>query len=615
MDSGRLENPPCEDGSSSPDTKEAVQQGYASSLSIARPASPIEPVGGSPRAGLLLPALIFAVSALVAATYWPVLSARAISFDDNQYLIDNPLVRTPGWASAGRFMMEVSRPSTVAGYYQPLTMISLMLDCALGGSPDDFRPFHRTSLMLHLLNTGLLVVLLYLLFGEPWVAAAGGLLFGLHPLNVEAIATIGERKTVLSPFFAFGCMILYVQYARHAGKVLYVASLAAYLLALLAKPISMPLPVMLLLLDVWPLGRWGRRAVIEKVPFLAMGGLFGIITVISQGQFAPVPVPGDYPLVRVPLILCHGLIFYLQKIAWPVHLSVHYPYPDPLGMSNPAVAAGVLATCLLVPLVVVSLRWTPALAIGMLCFLVALFPTMGLVGFSVVLTSDKYVYLPFVGLLIPLSWSANEALRRASPARRAWAGRTGGALVVCVLGCLLAAATRRTLEPWKDTVSLHKHMRALAPRAVIVHNNLAMALMKQGRTDEAIESLREALRVNPRYGLAHRNLADALLGQGDVDGAITHYAAAARLEPNLPIVHFRLGTLLLSRGRLDEASSQLRAALALKPDLAEAHNNLGSVLLRQSQVPEAVAHFREALRLRPDLAGARQNLERAEALR
>ena len=198
---------------------------------------------------ILLGGLLVIVCVVAAAAHWPALPARALSFDDHQYLHNNQLVQNPSWTSAWRFLSEVFEPSTVGGYYQPLAMISLMFDCAMGGGPDNLRPFHVTSLSLHVLNTALVIVLLYMLFGKVWPAAMVGLLFGVHPLTVEPIPWIGERKTLLASFFALWCVIIYVRYSRKSSWKLYAGCVVMYVLALMAKPTTTPLPVLLLLLD------------------------------------------------------------------------------------------------------------------------------------------------------------------------------------------------------------------------------------------------------------------------------------------------------------------------------------------------------------------------------
>ncbi|MHC4067344.1 MAG: hypothetical protein ACYSUI_22970, partial [Planctomycetota bacterium] len=283
----------------------------------------------------LLAGLVIAVAVIVLAVHWPALRAQGLSSDDGMYLTRNRLVQQPSWTSAGRFMNEVFEPSTVKGYYQPLTMISLMLDYAIAGQADDLRTFHRTSLALHVANTALVVVLVYLLFGQSWTAAIVGLVFGVHPLAVDPIAWVSERKTLLAAFFAFWCLVLYAGYVRKPNRKLYAGAVLAYLLALMAKPTSTPLPLLLLLLDYWPLRRLSRKAVLDKIPLIAIGVAFMAITIISQSRAAFVRMPGEETPGRIPLILFHNVIFYLWKVVWPVSLSSHYPSPRPMGLSNP----------------------------------------------------------------------------------------------------------------------------------------------------------------------------------------------------------------------------------------------------------------------------------------
>lgn len=222
------------------------------------------------RQHIILAFLIILVCSIIAITHWPALSAKALSFDDNEYLTENPLVQNPGWSSAKRFLTEILTPSTVGGYYQPLTMISLMTDYAIGGRVDNLMPFHRTSLILHVINTGLIIVFLYMLFGQSWAAALAGLIFGVHPMTVETIPWIGERKTLLAAFFTLWCLILYVRYARSGSRGFFIASVIAYVLAMMSKPISLPVPALLLLLDFWPLGRLKWKTVWEKLPYFIL---------------------------------------------------------------------------------------------------------------------------------------------------------------------------------------------------------------------------------------------------------------------------------------------------------------------------------------------------------
>ncbi len=498
----------------------------------------------------LLAGLLIVVCAAVLVAHWPALSAQTMFLDDGQYLTKNLLVQNPSWASARRFLSEVLEPSTVQGYYQPLTMISLMADYALGGRVDNLRPFRSTSLALHITNTALVIVLLYLLFGRAWIAAGVGLLFGLHPMTVETIPWLGERKTLLSAFFALWCLILYVRFTRNGGWKLYIGCMVMYVLSLMSKPTSTPLPVLMLLMDFWPLKRLRWRTVLEKLPFFMMGGISAVITYISQSRTAAVITPAEHGLQHIVLVLCHNIIFYLYKIVWPANLSSYYGYPQPLGLSNSMVLAGVIGTCVLIPLLVISLRWTRVILTGWLFFFIAIFPAMGVVGFTISIASDRFVYLPSVGLLMILVsfiiWFCGTHI----PAfKRKQEGKSVircivVAMLVLILAGAEAVATRRYLVHWRDTVSLTKYMLTLTPDAAPVHYGLACVLQKQGKFNEAISHYQKALRGNPNNVEAHNNL----------------------------------GVILLAQGKLDKAAGHFRQALQFKPDFAEAYNNLAWIL-------------------------------------
>ncbi len=551
--------------------------------------------------------LILPVVGAVLLAHGPALSARALSFDDQQYLLDNYLVRNPSWASVARFLSEVRNPSTVNGYYQPLAMLSLMADCAMGGGPENLAPFHRTSLALHAANTALIIVLLYLLLGNAWAAAFAGLLFGVHPMTVETIPWVGERKTLLATFFALTSLVAYVRYVRTGRRRWYGLALAVFVLALLSKPTTTPLPLLLLLLDFWPLDRLSRKAALEKVPFLAVAGLSAVITYVSQKTSSGVYDPGALSPLRVPLTLCHNIIFYPWKMLRPVNLSSHYPFPEPMDLSEPMVRAGVVGTLLLIPLLLLSLRWTRALLTGWLFFFVAIFPTLGIIGFTDVIASDKYAYFPVVGFLLVLALFLTRLW-----GQKAHGGRLSRrwmlAAVVLVLSGSEIAATRRYLADWQDSEKLFGRMLRLAPDSAALYDNLGTVLNRQGRLDDAIRQHTQALRLKPDFALPHYNVANALAMQGKFDEAIEHYVRALHLDPRCPEAHDNLAVALARRGRLDEAVRHSREALRLKRTDPKTHNNLANMLAMQGNLDEAVVHYREALSLDPHYAEAHKNL-------
>lgn len=588
----------------------AASGGKAATRSPAKPANlagATNPRGGC--GALRLGLLIAAVGIATAAAHWPALSAQARTFDDRMYLINNPLVQNPSWASVGRFFREILRPSTVQGYYQPLAMTSLMLDYARGGSSHDLRAFHETSLALHVLNTGLILVLLHLLFRQPVVAAAIALLFGLHPLTVEPIPWVSERKTLLATCFVLCCLILYVQWARRRRRLYFLGAGIAFVLALLSKPTSTPLPILLLLLDYWPLRRMGKRALLEKIPLLAIAGAAAVITVVSQGQTAYLELPHLQSGARIPLTICHNVVFYLSKMVWPGSLTPHYPIPNPFDLSHPALLAGVVGTVVLVALLLVSWRWTRALVTGWLWFFVAIFPTLGVIGFTNVITSDKYAYLPAVGILLILAFTLTRVWGDPALAARLRWRRLLVLACVAIIALLEARATRRQLAYWENTEKLYRYMLTLAPQDVFLHSELGSELSDQGRYEEAVAHFETALRLYPNSYVDHNNLATVLMAMGRFGEAVAHFEAALRIKPDITASTCNnLGWAYWGQGRAEAALAYFERAVQLDPELPEAHASLGFVRAQQGQWERAVEHYEAALRLRPDLADAHLGL-------
>lgn len=634
-------------------------------MTAAKTQSPLAELGSDDRRArpsqtILLVGLAAVVAIAVVLTHWPVLSAQALSFDDVEYFVENPLVKKPSGKTAARFLTEVLEPSSVGGYYQPVTMISLMLDYAMGGRAEYLRPFHRTSLAFHAANTTLVIVFLYLLFGQAWPAALAGLIFGLHPLTVEPVAWVADRKTVLASFFAIWCLILYVLYVRHQRLGLYAACVAAFILALMSKPTTTMLPLMLLLLDYWPLRRLtmdtqqtqqvrerqpltrgerlcnperqsltahqknsrvirqrlNRISILDKLPFLLVAGISAIITMVSQGRTAFVGLPTERSTVPIILGLCHNIVFYPLKMIWPSNLTSYYPQPSPMNLSQPQVLLGFLGTIVLMASLLVSLRWTRAFLAGWLMFFVVILPTMGGIGFAQVIVADKYAYLPAVGLLIILAKILCHFWMAASPHPAQIQRRAIVLGSVLVLAGLAAIGTRRYLTCWRDTETLHRHMVALAPQAVEPRCSLGHFLFTNKRANEAIHEYREALRIAPDCLKALNNLGYALIKQGKPQEAVEPLSKAVIIMPHFAVAHSNLGEAFLNLGRLEESITQLNKSLDLKQekDLERRHvsgsvfNNLGIAHARQGKMDRAMDYFRQALEVMPDDGDALSNM-------
>lgn len=351
-------------------------------------------------------------------------------------------------------------------------------------------------------------------------------------MTVEPITWVGERKTILASFFALWSLIFYVRFTRNSTWKLYVCCCVMYVLALMSKPTSTPLPLLMLLIDYWPLRRVRWAAISEKVPLFVIGGVFAIITYFSQSWTAGVVLPHQHEAWRVPLIICHNIIFYLCKILWPANLSPYYPFPNPMDLSHPAILTGIIGTCILVFLLVVSLRWTRAPITGCLFFLVAILPTMQIVGFSQVIASNKFAYLPSWGLLMPIAAFLSSLLSTAS-GRQLSVRRV--ILIICIVVCICCefAGTRRHFRHWRDTIIFHRYMLTMNPDAAGIHNDLGVALMKsQNELNDATYHFRRAVEINPFSVLYHRNLAFALAKAGETKEATKHLREALQLNRN-----------------------------------------------------------------------------------
>ncbi len=553
--------------------------------------------------------MAFAVAFTLFA-HWPALSARALSIDDDQYLTSNTRVRNPSWESVGRFFGEVFSPTSIAGYYQPLTMTSLMLDYAAAGDVNNLRPFHRTSLTLHAANTALLILLLHKLLGNSWVAAMVGLLFGVHPMTVETIPWVGERKTLLAAFFALWCLIAYVRHARRGGRRAYAACLALYVLALMSKPTAVPIPAVLVLLDFWPLRRLSLRALLEKVPFLIVAAVSAIVVVISQ-RHQELAALSSLSTGQTLLLICHNLMFYPWHMIWPVQLSSFYAFPEDISLSNGLLLAAVAVTLGTTAVLLISLRWTRALLTGWLCFICLLAPTLLNKSYSPCVAWDKYAYLPAVGLLLTLAWALERVWSRAG-------GRTGRTVlmgIVLVVATLLVIGTRGQLRHWRTTRALCDYTISVSPRAYSFYHHRGNLRREMGDLDGAYADYTQAIDLCPNYAGAYSNRAIVLASKGDYDGAIADCTQAISISPRLAAAYGNRALAFQGKGDWDAAIRDCTVAIELNRMDASAYNNRGTAYARKGESERALADLRAAARLEPNQPAYRRNLGNAFLLR
>ncbi|MGD0650692.1 MAG: tetratricopeptide repeat protein [Verrucomicrobiia bacterium] len=551
------------------------------------------------------------------AVYWPVRHFDFVNYDDSYYVYENPRVR-------GGLTLEGLAWAFSTNYrsnWHPLTWLSHMLDCQLFGL--DAGAHHLVNVLFHVASVLLLFHVLNRMTTAPWRSAFVAAVFALHPLRVESVAWVAERKDVLSGFFWMLTVWAYVRYVEqltvHGSRfrAFYGLALLFFALGLMAKPMLVTLPFVLLLLDYWPLGRthWTQSAagndakrslaelLQEKLPFLALAIVSCGVTFWAQHTGGAVESLERLPVGNRVANAVVSYVRYLAKAFWPHGLAVFYPYrPWPLEAVavTGAVLLGVSAW------VIRRARCEPQFVVGWLWYLGTLVPVIGLVQVGSQSMADRYTYIPMIGLLIMVAWGVPR--RIADQRVRKWVSAAAAALLgLCAVLC------RFQLCYWKNTETLFRHALEVTSANWVAHNNLGAALKLAGKRKEAVREFGEAVRLNPNDGYAQINLGTALLEVGKFPDAIRHLEQAVRIKPDSVIAHNVLGVAFLNAGEIQKATAQFERALELDPDSADPHYNMGLVLRKAGKAQDAIAQFEQAVRLKPDFTKAKQELAQLRA--
>jgi Flp pilus assembly protein TadD len=568
------------------------------------------------------------------ALYWPATRCDFVNYDDNIYVTENPHVQNGlSWSGVKWVFCDTQQ----AVYWAPMVWLSHQLACQLFG----LNPWghHLINVLLHAANTVLVFLLFRRLTGATWRSLMVAVLFGWHPLRVESVAWVTERKDVLSTFFGLLSLLCYAkavtgdkwQVARTdsnlsracqseaSGRRLvtchvspyYFLSLFFFVVGLMSKAMLVTWPFVMLLLDWWPFGRFkiqGSRSgvlglVLEKGPFFALAVGASIVTYLAQRHGGAVMSVESLPLeARIGNALI-SYCRYLGKLFWPVGLAVYYPLRGHWPVEEVLLAGGLLVG--ITVLCVAMWRRYPFMLVGWFWFVGTLVPVIQLVQAGGVAIADRFTYIPSLGLLLLIIWSVYELTCR-------W--RYQGLMLTvasCTVSVLCLLETRQQLGYWQDSEALFRHTLTITPKNYLAHNNLGTALLKKDQIDEAISQFQETIRLAPDYVNAYNNLGIALGEKGRLDEAINQLRAAIRLKPDFGDAHDNLGIALGRQGQMREAITQFREAVRLNPDYADVHNNLGIALGRNGQVDEAISQFQEAVRLNPGYIEAKNNLARA----
>lgn len=540
------------------------------------------------------------------AVFYRVSGYDFVNFDDDVYVTENPRVRS---GLSPENIAWAFRAANV--YWHPLTWISHMVDVQIWGPEPEWH--HLTNVLFHMVNTLLLFLTLNRMTGALWRSAFAAALFALHPINVESVAWVAERKNVLSTFFMMLTLLAYGFYAAKPGLLRYLMVGALFALGLLAKPMLVTLPFVFLLLDYWPLGRFSLREaagdrsgrvlglILEKVPLLLLSGLSVFASSVS--------VQALKSLESVPIALRLGnalgsYLKYMGKMFWPFNLAVYYPYPQSISAWQLLASLSILV--MVSGFAIRLLKQHSYFAVGWFWYLGTLVPVSGLVQAGLwPAMADRWAYVSLIGLFIAIVWGIAELAEG-----RAYFRKSIPVAAILVLG-ILCATTRMQLGYWKNSVELFRHTLEATADNAVAHNNLGNALLSLDDNDEAYRHYAEALRIHPDYANAHYNMARVLTDRGQLDEALNHYEAAIRFNPRLTKAYYNRGIILAQKGDDSAAIRNFSQALQLDPGFAEAHNNLGVVLVRQGKVNEAVLHFEEAVQLNSSFITARKNLQKA----
>lgn len=600
---------------------------------------------------LLISALL---AAAVLAVYAPVAGYDFIALDDAQYVKDNANINSGfSWQNV-KWAFE----NVVSGNWHPVTMLSHMADCQVYGPYPGGQ--HFTNLLLHVANTLLLFWVLFTMIESRkamntrtkdqkqalglsvpgiWPCALVAALFGLHPLHVESVAWISERKDVLSAFFGLLTLLLYTLYVKKTGlqspmsKIFYCLALVMFALGLMSKSMLVTLPFVMLLLDFWPLQRvffrepkvedskvsavslFNWRLAIEKIPFILLAVIFSVITFFVQKDAGAVVSLKHFPLEARLGNAMVSYAHYLAKTFWPDPLAMLYPYHR---WTPGQVAASTVLFLGLSFVAIKSARRRPYIFVGWFWFTGMLVPVIGLVQVGLQAMADHYTYLPLIGIFITLAWGLADILEWATPPRQPVSDRRQSNSInhnqpaFIVLGAVLVvsvtAVSAKQVHYWKNSETLFEHAVRATDSNTVAHYILGALFDSQGKTDEASYQFTRAIEDDPGNIKARCGLGYILCNQGDLDEAAGQYQAALRFAPDSAKAHFGLAEVLMKQHEFDEAISEYSLALQYNPDIAEAHYQLAALSSIRGDATSAISHLQEAVRLDPDWPPALNNL-------
>ena len=547
------------------------------------------------------------------AAYWQVTNHEFLNYDDNIYITKNHQVQAG--LNLESTIWSFTSGTMVSNYWHPLTWLSHILDFQLYGM--NAGGHHMTSLLFHITNTLLLFFIFRRMTGDIWQSGCVATLFALHPLHVESVAWVAERKDVLSTFFWLLTMLAYCRYIEKPVLIRYFMVLLFFVLGLMSKPMLVTLPFVLLLMDYWPLGRiqLGQviksgnvkaqktsvfHLVVEKIPFFLLTAAASMTAYITQQKGGALTCM-DLALLKIQIAnALVSYVSYIGKMIWPGQLAVFYPHPGTLPIWESVGAALLLIS--LTAFVIILWRRFPYLSVGWFWYTGTLVPVIGLVKVGSFAMADRYTYVPLIGLFIIAAWGVSDLLKK-----REYRKIFLGVLATLYLSILMTA-TWKQVGYWENSTTLFKHSLNVTVNNYIAHDKLGEALAEQNRTAEAIRHYSEALRIEPDFVQAHLSMGDAHASLGNNEDAVYYYNKALQKKPNYEKAHNNLGNAMARQGNVEAAAYHYNEALKINPNHAGAHYNLGKIAANQGKIEDAILYYRKALLLNPIMTEAIYNL-------
>ena len=557
------------------------------------------------RSSLLICLLLIIISLVV---FWRVLNNEFVAYDDPQYIINNQHVQ-------GLTIENIkwALTATRASNWHPLTWMSHMLDCQIYGA-EKAKGHHATNLLFHIANSLLLFLLLTRMTGSVWRSGFVAALFAIHPLHVESVAWVAERKDVLSTLFWLLTMWAYVRYTEQPGIKRYLPVVLLFALGLMSKPMLVTLPLVLLMMDFWPLGRLQtavRSLIWEKIPLFAISAASCIVTYMVQQTAL------SSPNVQLGMRVANAFVSYISyigKMMWPCKLAILYPFPGNTIPEWKVAGSALLLVCMTV-LAIRARNRRPYFTIGWFWYLITLIPVIGLIQVGLQAMADRYTYVPLIGLFIAIAWGIPDiaafprlpAVALAKAGLRLPAYPTLPILAGSVIMILTVCAWRQ-VGYWHDSFALFQHAAKVTINNFVAQTNMGDLLVAQGKIDEAMKCYNEAVRIYPGSVEIRLVFGKALYKQQKYDKAIAQYSEAVRIKPESLEAQTLLGNALLGQGVVDKAVDHLSKAVRISPDSWQTHYNLANALGRKGSYKEAITHYSRSLKINPYNVNARNNL-------